>query len=149
MAWGAVNYRHYHLFVVIIFLLLLLGHKLNVHKTFRRRPERLLNFLCTFNLRPKSTGKWNSWWINWTSIVAKTIINVAFTVSIYLFRVSNGNIRTICSKLTIKTPDRGEWRCSQVSAGWVVIKLEKVTYFFNINVLWPFPSRAFLKVVLK
>ena len=26
--------------------------KLNVHKTFRRRPGRLLNFLCTFNLYP-------------------------------------------------------------------------------------------------
>ena len=30
------------------------GRKLNVHKTFRRR---LLNLLCTFNLRPVSTGK--------------------------------------------------------------------------------------------
>ena len=30
------------------------GRKLNVHKTFRRR---LLNVLCTFNLRPVSTGK--------------------------------------------------------------------------------------------
>ena len=30
--------------------------KLNVHKTFRRRPGRLLNVLCTFNLRPVSTG---------------------------------------------------------------------------------------------
>ena len=29
--------------------------KLNVHKTFRRRPGRLLNVLCTFNLRPVST----------------------------------------------------------------------------------------------
>ena len=29
---------------------------MNVHKTFRRRPERLLNVLCTFNLRPVSTG---------------------------------------------------------------------------------------------
>ena len=27
------------------------GRKLNVHKTFRRRPGRLLNILCTFNLR--------------------------------------------------------------------------------------------------
>ena len=26
--------------------------KLNVHMTFRRRPGRLLNVLCTFNLRP-------------------------------------------------------------------------------------------------
>ena len=32
------------------------GRKLNVHKTFRRRPGRLLNVLCTFNLRHMSTG---------------------------------------------------------------------------------------------
>ena len=32
------------------------GRKLNVHKTFRRRPGRLLNVLCTFNLHPVSTG---------------------------------------------------------------------------------------------
>ena len=31
--------------------------KLNVHKTFRRRPGGLLNVLCTINLRPVSTGK--------------------------------------------------------------------------------------------
>ena len=33
------------------------GRKLNVYKTFRRRPGRLLNVLSTFNLRPVSTGK--------------------------------------------------------------------------------------------
>ena len=32
------------------------GRKLNVHETFRRRPGRLLNVLCMFNLRPVSTG---------------------------------------------------------------------------------------------
>ena len=32
------------------------GSKLNVHKTFRGRPGRLLNVLCTFNLRLVSTG---------------------------------------------------------------------------------------------
>ena len=32
------------------------GRKLSVHKTFRRRPGRLLNALCTFILRPVSTG---------------------------------------------------------------------------------------------
>ena len=32
------------------------GRKLNVHKTFQRRPGRLLNVLCTFNLGPVSTG---------------------------------------------------------------------------------------------
>ena len=33
------------------------GQKLNVHKTFKRHPGRLLNVFCTFNLRPVSTGK--------------------------------------------------------------------------------------------
>ena len=33
------------------------GRKLNVHKTFRRRTGRLLNVLCTFNLRSMSTGR--------------------------------------------------------------------------------------------
>ena len=32
--------------------------KSNIHKTFRSRPGRLLNVLCTFNLRPVSTGMW-------------------------------------------------------------------------------------------
>ena len=32
------------------------GRKLNVHKKFRTRPGRLLNVLCTLNLRPVSTG---------------------------------------------------------------------------------------------
>ena len=33
-----------------------IGSKLNIHKTFRRRPGRLLNVVCTFNLRPVSRG---------------------------------------------------------------------------------------------
>ena len=33
------------------------GRKLNVYKTFRRHPGRLLNVLCTFNLRLVSRGK--------------------------------------------------------------------------------------------
>ena len=32
------------------------GRKLNAYKTFRRRPGCLLNVVCTFNLRPVSTG---------------------------------------------------------------------------------------------
>ena len=35
------------------------GRKLNVDKTFRRR---LLNVLCTFNLRPVSTGMLRCFW---------------------------------------------------------------------------------------
>ena len=40
------------------------GHKLNVHKTFRRRPGRLLNVLCTFSLRPVSTATLKELWIH-------------------------------------------------------------------------------------
>ena len=36
-------------------------HKLNVHKTFRRRPGHLLNVLCTFNLCLVSRGQLLSW----------------------------------------------------------------------------------------
>ena len=32
------------------------GRKLNVQKTFRRRPGRLLSILCTLNLRPAQRG---------------------------------------------------------------------------------------------
>ena len=32
------------------------GRNLNIHKMFRRRPGRLLNVVCTFHLRPVSTG---------------------------------------------------------------------------------------------
>ena len=34
------------------------GQELNVHKTFRRRPGRLLNVLCTSNSRPCLHGEW-------------------------------------------------------------------------------------------
>ena len=39
-------------------------------------------------------------------------------VDIYMFKVNNRNTRTrceICSKVTIKTPERRHWRCSGVS----------------------------------
>ena len=48
--------------------------KLNAHKTFRRRPERLLNVLCTFNLLPVFTG---------LTVLFKgkdTLWNISFTV---------------------------------------------------------------------
>ena len=37
-------------------LLLDIGRKMNVNKTFRRLLGHLLNFLCAFNLRLVSTG---------------------------------------------------------------------------------------------
>ena len=37
-----------------------IGRKLNASKTHRRRPERLVNVLCTYNLRPVSRRYFNS-----------------------------------------------------------------------------------------
>ena len=50
------------------------GCKLDVHKTFRRRPGRPLNVLCTFNLHSVSTG-----WL----IVQSTTIEEFIEAAIY------------------------------------------------------------------
>ena len=55
------------------------GLKLNVHKTFRSRPGRLLNVLCTFNLRPVSTGE--------ADLKKALLIKKAYTSSLAQFSV--------------------------------------------------------------
>ena len=55
------------------------GRKLNVHKTFRRGPGRLLNVLCTFNIRPVSTGTIGF------QFKAKPLSNQIFLRTFYLF----------------------------------------------------------------
>ena len=63
--------------------------KLNVHKSYRRRPGRLLNVLCTFNTRSVSRGKYQSLFsFNFKTTVyllydivwATDIVRVAFMV---------------------------------------------------------------------
>ena len=52
--------------------------KLNVYKTFRRRPRRLLNLLCTFNLRLVSTGKTTELITDWIYVNVRKIIFLGF-----------------------------------------------------------------------
>ena len=59
------------------------GRKLNVHKTFRRRPGRLLNVLCTFNLRLVSTG---SLYIFFCNISFYQYFKKCFMLYIVIFR---------------------------------------------------------------
>ena len=57
-------------------------------------------------------------------------------VSIYLFKVNNRNTTTrreICSKLTIKTPERHQWRRSGVL----------IVYFEQVNANWGECRRLF------
>ena len=63
-SYFAINQRHYfkkmYFYKSSIYNIIIpvdTGRKLNVHKTFRRRLGRLLNVLCTFNLRPVSTRR--------------------------------------------------------------------------------------------
>ena len=53
------------------------GRKLNVHKTFRRRPGYLLNALFTFNLRPVSTDEEER---SYTILVSHSISSSMFSV---------------------------------------------------------------------
>ena len=56
----------------------------------------------------------------------KQLINPA---SIYLFKVNNGNSKTrcwICSKLTIKTPERRQWR---------QLTLNNFTYYSSVSII--------------
>ena len=54
--------------------------------------------------------------------------------NIYLFKVNNKNTRKMCkvrSKLTIKTPERGHWRCS----GVFIVNFERISHFFLVFTL--------------
>ena len=58
---------------------------------------------------------------------------IASPANIYLFKFSNRNVRArcgICSKLTIKTPERRQWRRSDV-----FINFEVVSHFFLVFLL--------------
>ena len=57
-----------------------------------------------------------------------------FPAGIYLFRVKNRNSRTICeicSKLTIKTPERRQWRYS----GVFIVNFEHILHLVLLFVL--------------
>ena len=62
------------------------GRKLTVHKTFRRRPGRLLNVWCTFNLRPVSTGK-----VLWKRRYNNLLKN-SKTFIFFIIKVRNANL---------------------------------------------------------
>ena len=57
------------------------------------------------------------------------VSNVVNPAGIYLFKVNNRNTRTmgeICSKLTIKIPERRHWHCSVV----LIFNFEQISRFF-------------------
>ena len=70
------------------------GRKLNIHKTFRRRPGRLLNVLCTSNLGPVSTGfsdsfKWRIRCLQMFRMMKRRGILSNLAYCIYIWNISN------------------------------------------------------------
>ena len=80
------------------------GRKLNLHKTFRIRPGRLLNVLCTFNLRPLSTGRCRiilgKFWVTWK---CRTKFSYACGDRMYGFRRLCGTCELLTLNKTLPT----------------------------------------------
>ena len=68
--------------------------------------------------------------VNYRNVRATSLdVSVLFShsVGIYLFKVDNGNTKTIgksCSKLTIKTPERCHW----CHSGVFIVKFEQISH---------------------
>ena len=66
-------------------------------------------------------------WVN----LSKTSDQAASPVNIYLFKVNNRNTRKrckICSKLTINTPERRHWHCSDI----FIVNFEHISHLFLV-----------------
>ena len=87
------------------------GCKLNVHKTFRRCPGRLLNVLCTFILPPVSAGRLH--------IVIKVPLILVLRVNLGIILPFSGVIHT---SILI-------YRC-------LMKKYKKIFYFLNHFIPW-------------
>ena len=72
-----------------------------------------------------------------------TLPKVDFPANIYLLKVRNWNIRKrceICSKLTIKAPERRQWRHS----GVLIVNFEHISHFFLVFLLLLLTSTSWL-----
>ena len=71
-------------------------------------------------------------------------------VNKHMFKVNNTNIREICSRLTIKIPERRHWRRS----GGFIVKFEYISHFFLVCLMmtlntYLFPGRDRIKSLHK
>ena len=118
------------------------GRTLIVHKTLRRRLWRLLNMLCTINLRPVSTGLGNychmklllwcfSGFKQLSAFQKKRTVLVNFHVflypsNIYLFNINSRNTRNMF-KVNVKTPEQHHW----CRFGVCIVDLEHFSHLFQ------------------
>ena len=98
-------------------------YKLNIHKTFRRLPGRLLNVLCEFSLRPVFTG-----WKICKRAVEKDLWSMEFVLGKYKTRHKK------CAKELLKS-DHMHWSLFLISIKpkrWVKALLKGVRMHRNM-----------------
>ena len=108
------------------------------NKNWRLFVKRLLVFeealKNMFRLQIVDWGKWEKTWRFWCSSEWFFMWFLLYPASIYLFKVNNRNTRTmceICSKLTIKTPERRRWRRS----GIFIVNFEQIFHIVLVFLL--------------
>ena len=108
------------------------------NKNWRLFAKRLLVFeealKNMFRLQRVDWGKWEKIWRFWCSSEWFFMWFLLYPASIYLFKANNRNTRTmceICSKLTIKTPERRRWRRS----GIFIVNFEQIFHIVLVFLL--------------
>ena len=90
----------------------------------------------------------------WEAFKSDNLLN--YPTNIYLLKLYNRNTRKkceICSKLTIKTPKRSQWRCS----GLLTVNFEHISHLFfsvsivdfeQVNVCWVRVLMKFVQIII-
>ena len=107
------------------------GRKLNVHKTIRRYPGHLLKVLCTFNLRPVSTGKREPQRIFVNAIYVVKLSNCewmkAFVILLYFSMFLRRTTHVSVDNIWLSCSNRYPTLCSNFNLYY------RKFYFFDIN----------------
>ena len=92
------------------------GRKLNVHKTFRRRPGRLLNVLCTFDLCHVSTGSTfaNIFWCFLFGVIECDAAIWHYLVLVTVYFLTSSKKKVCC------TSSKAQRRCDNVVTMWLL-----------------------------
>ena len=97
--------------------------KSNVYKTSRRRPGRLLNVLCTFNLRPVSLGKAPKSFIKTLKSEAHQTFSQTSNMELFAKTVFNENQNSFLKPFSQKNSIFDVWFAFDCVSVWIIMIL--------------------------
>ena len=120
------------------------GCKFNVHKTFRTRPRRLVNVLCTFNLRLLSRGQWHKLSLHcllqiivkflkvtlWNLACSRNYRLISHSYMHHMARFKNKTSGNILEYLPIFWSDRGTYQI------YTANEIYELPRYFEVVFLW-------------